>query len=137
MTVELAFLTATATLCALLFATYGVAQMHHWGIRVSIGNRENPPPLPPWAARAARAHSNLVENLGPFAALVLVSHLALGPNPDTAAGATVFFCARVVHALVYILGIPWVRTIAFFSGLGAEGRILWVLVAGSYSSRMG
>lgn len=125
MTRELAFLAATATLCALLFATYGVAQLRHWGLRTSIGNREDPPPpLPPWASRAARAHSNLVENLGPFAVLVLVSHLALGPNPETAVGATVFFCARVVHVVAYALGIPLIRTLAFFSGLGAEALIL-------------
>lgn len=137
MTNELAALTATATFCALLFVPYGVAQARQWGIRVSTGNRERPPPLPLWATRAERAHGNLVENLGPFAVLVLVSHLALGPNPDTAAAATVFFSARVVHALVYIFGIPWVRTIAFFSGLGAEAWILWAVLTGSYSSQVG
>ena len=59
-----------------------------------------------------------------FAALVLVAHVSGAVNEATAFGASVFFCARVVHALVYLAGVPWVRTAAFFAGLVGEGIIL-------------
>ncbi len=124
MTTDLVMLTASAVLCALLFVPYGVAQTLNWGIPVSVGNREAPPALPDWAERGIRAHRNMLENFPHFAALVLVAHLSGVVNEATAFGASVFFCARVVHALVYLAGVPWVRTAAFFAGLVGEGIIL-------------
>jgi uncharacterized MAPEG superfamily protein len=55
----------------------------------------------------------MVENLAPFAALVLVAQIAGVANETTAFGALLFFWARVAHAIVFILGIPWLRTLAF------------------------
>jgi uncharacterized MAPEG superfamily protein len=88
-----------------------------------MGNRERPlAGESAWASRARRAHANTLENLVPFAALVLVAHVA-GRNDDmTALGAQVFFWARLAYVLVYIAGlVPW-RTVAF--GVGFVGQIL-------------
>jgi len=128
MTSDLVMLTASAVLCGLLFIPYGVAQTLTWGIPVAVGNREAPPPLPAWAERSIRAHRNMLENFPHFAVLVLVAHLSGAANEATALGAAVFFYARVVHAVVYIAGIPWVRTAAFFAGLAGEGIILGQLI---------
>ena len=54
-----------------------------------------------------------MENLAPFAALVLVAHVSGAANELTALGARLFFWARVVQAGVHIAGIPGVRTLAF------------------------
>jgi uncharacterized MAPEG superfamily protein len=128
MTTDLVMLTASAVLCALLFVPYGVAQTFKWGIPISVGNREAPPTLPPWAERGIRAHRNMLENFPHFAALVLVAHLSGAANQATALGASLFFYARVVHAVVYLAGIPWVRTVAFFAGLVGEGIILGQII---------
>ena len=45
-------------------------------------------------------------------------------NETTALGATVFFWARLSHAILYIAGVPWLRTAAFFTGLAGEGLII-------------
>ena len=68
------------------------------------------PELPDWVVRANRTHINLVENLPSFAALVLVAHVAGAANGTTAAAAAVFFWARLAHALVFLFGIPYLRT---------------------------
>ena len=61
-------------------------------------------PLPPWVNRANRAHVNAVENLAPFAAVVLVAQAAAVSTPVTAYCAAIYFYVRLVHALVHITG---------------------------------
>jgi uncharacterized MAPEG superfamily protein len=80
-----------------------------WG----FGNRDRPLELPAWSARAKRGHANMVENLAPFAALVLVAHVAGKANATTALGSELFVIGRVAHFLVYTLGIPYLRTAVF------------------------
>ena len=73
--------------------------------------------LPAWAQRCHRAHMNLVENLAPFAVLVLVAHVLGISNAMTVLGAQLFFWARIAQTVVMIAGIPWLRTLAFAAGL--------------------
>jgi len=124
MTVDLTMLMWSAVLCVVLFLPYVLCRIGVWGLVATVGYPTNPPALPLWASRAQRAHLNLVENLAPFMALVVVAHLAGAANATTALGATIFFWARVVQAVVHILGIPWVRTTAFFVGVIGEVMIL-------------
>ena len=80
------------------------------GLPMLAGNREGMPEIRGWGGRAARAHRNMLENLVLFAALVLVAVLADKTNATTLLGAQIFLYARIVYALVYIAGLPWVRT---------------------------
>ena len=54
----------------------------------------------------------MVENLPAFAALVIIAHLT---DVNATAGAALFFWARLVHAVVHIMGLPYIRTLAFAS----------------------
>ena len=36
------------------------------------------------------------------------------PLACAAMGALVFFWARLIYAVIYLLGIPWLRTLAWF-----------------------
>jgi uncharacterized MAPEG superfamily protein len=80
------------------------------GLPTLAGNREPEPKPAGWAGRAMRAHRNMLESLVLFAALVLVAVVAQRTNSVTALGAQLFFWARLIYALVYVAGIPWVRT---------------------------
>ena len=80
------------------------------GLPRLAGNRENMPEMSGWAGRAARAHGNMLENLVLFAILVLTARAANIGNSTTLLGAQLFFWARVAHAILYIAGIPWLRT---------------------------
>jgi uncharacterized MAPEG superfamily protein len=77
------------------------------------GNREGMPELTGWAGRAQRAHRNMLENLPLFIALVLIAQAAGKTNAMTLLGAELFFWARLVHWLIYLAGIPWLRTLVW------------------------
>jgi uncharacterized MAPEG superfamily protein len=94
------------------------------GVAWAFGNRESTIRLPDWAERGYRAHMNLVENLAPFAILVLVAHVSGKANATTALGATLFFWGRVAHAVVYVAGIVYLRTAVFFVAAAGEIMIL-------------
>lgn len=115
----------TALLCLLLPTVYLVGRSAApGGLAWGFGNRDSRLDASAWTHRAERAHANLVENLPAFAILVLVAHVAGKSNATTALGATLFFWGRVAHALVYVAGIPYVRTAAFFVGTAGELLIL-------------
>jgi uncharacterized MAPEG superfamily protein len=80
------------------------------GLPLLAGNREGLPPCTGWAGRAARAHHNMLESLVLFTALVLIAVIVGKTNSTTLLGAQLFFWARLVYAVVYLAGVPWVRT---------------------------
>ncbi len=96
------------TLAQAVVAVQGA--MMQVGLSTLAGNREGLPELKGWAGRATRAHRNMLENLVLFAALVLAAAIADKTNSTTLLGAQIFLYARIVYALVYIAGIPWLRT---------------------------
>jgi len=120
MSIELKYLTWVTLLTGLLWVPYILNTVMVRGLLNAVGYPENPKPLAPWAQRLKCAHYNAVENLVVFAPLVLTAH-ALGlSNYAIAVSATVYFWARVVHALAYTFAIPWVRTLAFVTGVGCQ-----------------
>ncbi len=124
MTTDLTMLAWSAALCALLWVPYILARIGAWGLVNAVGYPDSPPEVPAWSARMQKAHTNMVENLVPFAALVLVAHLGGMANEMTALGATIFFWARVAHVVAYTFGIPWVRTVCFFASFAGMVMIL-------------
>jgi uncharacterized MAPEG superfamily protein len=113
MQIELLFLALSAALCLALTLPYTAALVLKLGPSVMAGNREDFPALEGWVGRARRAHANMVENLVPFAALIIVAAVTNKFGQGTAIGAQLFFWGRIAHAGAYIAGIPWLRTGAF------------------------
>jgi uncharacterized MAPEG superfamily protein len=83
------------------------------GLAALAGNREGMGELTGIAGRARRAHLNMMESLPLFIALVLIAAVAQKANAMTATGAMLFFWSRLVHAVVYLIGIPWLRTLVW------------------------
>ena len=83
------------------------------GLAPLVGNREDMPELTGLAGRARRAHYNMLENLPLFIALVLIAQAAGKANATTLLGAELFFWGRLAHWLIYLAGIPWLRTLAW------------------------
>lgn len=83
------------------------------GLGMLAGNRDGLPPLTGFAGRTRRAHRNMLESLPLFIALVLIAQIAGKTSPATLLGAQLFFWGRLAHWLIYIIGIPWLRTIAW------------------------
>ena len=84
------------------------------GSRWNAGNRDGePPPLGTHAARAARASSNFLETFAFFAA-ALVCAIAMNRAGDRAVlGAQLYFWARVAYLPIYLIGIPYVRSLVW------------------------
>lgn len=120
MTTDLLVLCALGLLAFVLQMVPGTSRVAKAGIGYGVGNREDPPPFAPWAARTQRAHANLLENLPHYVIVVLVAHVSGHANATTASASLVYLAARVTHAIVYALGITYVRTAAFYVGLAAE-----------------
>jgi uncharacterized MAPEG superfamily protein len=87
------------------------------GLPALLGNREEMPALTGVAGRAERAYKNMFESLLLFAALVLVAAVAGKTNAQTALGAQIFVWARLAFAVIYVVGIPVVRTLAWLVGV--------------------
>ena len=100
---------AILTLIQMLVAVAGAQSQV--SLPVLAGNREGMPALTGWAMRAQRAHVNMLESLVIFAIFVLVAYAAGRLNETTALGAQIFFWGRVGYALVYLIGVPWIRTL--------------------------
>ena len=73
-----------------------------------------------WADRMMRAHQNAVENLAIFAPLVLALQMAGIGSSTTVTACVVYFFARLAHYVVFTLGIPVVRVLAFAVGVAAQ-----------------
>ncbi len=110
MSVDLTLLVWSCVLAFVQAAIAATGATVQLGLPAVAGNREKLPEIAGWAGRAMRAHRNMLESLVLFAGLVLVAHVAGKANAMTALGAQVFFWARIVYAVVYTVGLPWVRT---------------------------
>lgn len=128
MKTELFYLALTAAFTGLLWVPYILDRIKVEGLVNAVGYPPEPKPQSPWAQRMLKAHYNAIENLGVFAALVLVAHAAGISNAAIATSAMVYFWARVVHALAYTFGIPWVRTVSFTVGFSAQAVIAWQIL---------
>ncbi len=115
-------LTYLSFLTACLWVPYILGAFFVRGFGI-LGYPDDPKPLPGWAVRAQRAHLNLLENLAPFAALVIVAEFAKADAATVGLWASVFFAARIVHWLVFVLKIPVLRTLAFLGGFAAQAMI--------------
>jgi uncharacterized MAPEG superfamily protein len=82
----------------------------------------------PWADRMMRAHQNAVENLVIFAPLVLALQIAGISSAATVSACVVYFFARLVHYIVFTLGIPVVRVLAFAAGVAAQVTLALALL---------
>lgn len=118
MTPELVWLTLSALLAASLWIPYIVGINTEPAHEDAAGAFRRPPDLRdmrPWVHRAWRAHQNLLETLIPFAAVVLIAHLAEVSTAVTLWATVAFFWLRVLHAAGMISGLAGfpVRPIIF------------------------
>ena len=99
------------------------------GLPALAGNREGLPVLTGWAGRAQRAHRNMLESLVLFAVVVLVAAMTDKTNSITLLGAQLYFWARLVYAVVYLVGVPWVRTLVWLVSVLGIALIFLQLIA--------
>ena len=121
MTRELFWLTLTVILTGVLWIPYMINRCQVRGLAGAMANpSRSDKPLADWATRLMFAHDNAVENLIVFAPLVLILNAIDYSSTWTVLASAVYFWSRVAHLIVYTLGLPVFRTLAFVIGFLAQ-----------------
>lgn len=121
LTPELFWLTLTVILTGLLWVPYILNRVSVRGLSGSMANpSRDAKPHAPWANRLMFAHDNAVENLAVFAPLVIILNEIDYSTKWTVYACAVYFWARLAHLIVYTLGLPVFRTLAFTVGFLAQ-----------------
>ena len=121
LTPELFWLTLTVILTGLLWVPYIVNRIMVRGASAAMANpTPGAKPHAAWATRLMFAHDNAVENLVIFAPLVLILAQIDYSTKWTVWACAIYFWARVAHLIVYTLGLPVFRTLAFTVGFFAQ-----------------
>ena len=121
----------TVALTWVMILTAATVKSEMWtpaGVAVAAGNREGVPAPVGLAGRADRAAKNMLENLVLLAALLAAAALAGTPPPALALGLNVFLFARLAYWLVYLAGIPYLRTAVWTVGVVGLGLMAWAIV---------
>ena len=125
MTKELMWLTLTVILTGVLWIPYILDRAMVRGLMGSMANpAPNDKPQTPWARRLQAAHYNAVENLVIFAPLVLILNAQHHSTQSTVLACAVYFWARLAHVIVYTMGVPVLRTLAFAVGFAAQAVLV-------------
>ncbi len=121
MTRELFWLTLTVIFTGILWVPYILDRCQVRGLTGAMANpSRTDKPQSPWATRFMFAHDHAVENLVIFAPLVLILNAIDYSTKWTVLACAVYFWARVAHLIVYAMGLPVFRTLAFVVGFLAQ-----------------
>ncbi len=93
------------------------------GLMLAFGNRDNLPAVTPISGRAERAAQNTVVNFALFAALVIVAEMIAVNFRLVGTGAMLFLWERVVYVPIYLIGIPYLRTLTWLVSVVGLGMI--------------
>ncbi len=112
---------ATLAAVAILFFVV-VFQVSHLiftrGPKHAMGNRVEGKSLDGIEGRIDRTRVNTIENLAMFIPVVLLAIATQNMSSWVITGAWIFIAARIVYTVVYIVGIPGLRTGAWSVGIG-------------------
>lgn len=128
MTVELTMLLYSVGLTFIIIAIPATMLIMANGAAAQASNRDDLPEPSKMVKRAQRLQYNMIENMALFAPLVILANLSGVSTSMTVWGAQIFFYARIVHAVIYLAGWPWVRPLAWLVGLIGTGMIFFALV---------
>ncbi len=133
MTPELRWLLYVALLAGSLWAPYivGVNVTEFPGKREIFVRPPDPSTLKPWVHRSLRAHQNLLEQLLPYAIVVIVGALTHVSTPVTQVCPMIFFWLRVAHAIGFVSGLARapLRPLLYVSGWVVMLIHAWQIVA--------
>ena len=124
--IEIQLLGGSVLLLFVHIAAQGGFAVPERGLTWSAGPRdEGRPPTGRWAGRADRALANFKETYPAFIALALGLVVAGKADGGGATGAWLWLIARIVYLPLYLLGAPWLRTLAY--GVSLAGLIMMLV----------
>jgi len=111
---EIAVLALGSALLVIHIALQGILATKELGVEWNAGPRdEGARPKTALAGRAERALRNYLETFPALVALAAALVLAGKPGGLGAAGAWIWFAARLLYIPLYLLGIPYIRSLVW------------------------
>ena len=120
------YLLSSTLLYWLMLMYASLAHARGWtmpGMLLALGNRDKMPDRSQAVARADRAAKNMGENLLIFAVVALAAVSIGAPRDKVLLGGQIFFFARLAYWPVYLIGIPYLRTLIWAIALGGVAII--------------
>ena len=128
MSSELSILAIYGILILLVILFQVIIAIPALGLPYLASPRDEQRELPTYTGRAKRTIDNCAIAMATFGAAILILAAKDAFTSTTLLLAQVFLIARVIYVVVYILGIPWVRTLAFVAAMLCNLALLWLAV---------
>lgn len=116
MSSELSILALSGLWAIVVILIHVLTALGQVGLPMLVSPRDDMPKLEGLAGRFERAAKNAVTATALFAPAVLILQALGGLTSGTLLAAQLFLIARVLHTILYALGIPWLRTLAWLVG---------------------
>ncbi|MDH5799143.1 MAG: MAPEG family protein [Paracoccaceae bacterium] len=96
------------------------------GVSGHVGSRDELPEPGKYVMRARRAQANMLENFPVFATLGLLAMASETADMGQAIlGAQLFVIGRIIYIPLYLVSVPWTRSVAY--GVAFVGQVLMLL----------
>ena len=122
MSFELAAIAYTALILFLILGIQGGLVPLNQGLSWGLGSRDAKKDASALQGRASRTVANHIEGMMVFVPLALVVELMQLSSTLTLWGAGLYVAGRAAFAPLYLLGVPYLRSVAW--GVAALGTIL-------------
>lgn len=122
MSVELQALLGVTAILFVLIVINGAATPLAYGFKFGLGNRDGEVAPNAFLDRSKRTLDNHIEGMLLFAPLVLAIELLNLGDGQTQLGAMIFLIARALFAIIYLVGVPVARSVAW--GIGIVGIVM-------------
>ena len=128
MSLELQYLIFTVFLLILQMILQAGAGFVANGLMGLAGSRDDEVLAEGVGGRFERAYYNMLETFPVFVALVLIIQVTEAWTPTSAFAVQLYFWARVVYIPLYIIGIPFLRTLVWFVSMIGIVMLAWPLL---------
>jgi uncharacterized MAPEG superfamily protein len=128
MSIELQYLIFAIFLVLIQMVFQSVAGVLANGLIGAAGSRDDEVLVTGIGGRFERAYYNMLETFPVFAALVLIVHVTESWNTTSALAVQLYFWARVAYIPLYIITIPFLRTIAWVISMIGILMLAWPLL---------
>ena len=128
MSIELQYLIFAVFLVLIQMNLQATAGLLSNGLTGLVGSRDDEVLSTGVGGRFERAYYNMLETFPVFVALVLIIQVTESWTATSALAVQLYFWARVAYIPLYIIGIPFLRTLAWFVSMVGILMLAWPLL---------
>lgn len=130
MSAELTIVGWTLVLAIIQIILPAMSRNRETGIEYNAGPRDEAgPPVGKTTGRLQRAQRNLLETLPLFIGAVIIAHIAGREGTLTLIGAWTYLIARLIFLPIYIMGVPFIRSVIWIASMAGLGMIIFAILA--------